>query len=123
MTQNNQNDNVAPPANFLVKMEWLLGEEYEQFLRSYADEPRIGLRVNTLKISVPDFIRKSPFALSPLGDFEPAAFLVSDDDAPGRHPYHAAGLYYLQDPSAMVVAGLVRPQPGEVVLDLAAAPG
>ncbi|MCX7707791.1 MAG: RsmF rRNA methyltransferase first C-terminal domain-containing protein, partial [Anaerolineae bacterium] len=43
--------------------------------------------------------------------------------APGKHPYHAAGLYYLQDPSAMAVAELLAPQPGERVLDLAAAPG
>ena len=42
---------------------------------------------------------------------------------PGKHPYHAAGLYYLQDPSAMAVAELLDPQPGERVLDLAAAPG
>ena len=39
------------------------------------------------------------------------------------HPYHAAGLYYLQDPSAMAVAPLLDPQPGERILDLAAAPG
>ncbi len=42
---------------------------------------------------------------------------------PGKHPYHAAGLYYLQEPSAMAVAELLDPQPGERVLDLAAAPG
>lgn len=43
--------------------------------------------------------------------------------APGKHPYHAAGLYYLQDPAAMAAAELLAPQPGERVLDLAAAPG
>jgi len=123
MTQNNQNNAATLPAGFLAKMERLLGAEYEQFLHSYANEPRGGLRVNTLKISVPDFIRKSPFTLSPLGNFEAAAFLVGGDERPGSHPYHAAGLYYLQEPSAMVVASLVRPRPGEVVLDLAAAPG
>lgn len=52
-------------------MERLLGDEYELFLQSYAGEPRVGLRVNNLKISVADFIRKSPFALAPAGDFEP----------------------------------------------------
>lgn len=41
----------------------------------------------------------------------------------GKHPYHLAGLYYLQDPSAMAAAELLDPQPGERVLDLAAAPG
>ena len=53
-----------------------------------------------------------------------AGFTIVEDDAePGKHPYHAAGLYYLQDPSAMAVAELLDPQPGERVLDLAAAPG
>ena len=48
---------------------------------------------------------------------------MAEDEQPGRHPYHAAGLYYLQDPSAMAVAALLAPEPGERVLDLAAAPG
>jgi len=42
---------------------------------------------------------------------------------PGRHPYHAAGLYYIQEPSAMIAVELLDPQPGELILDLAAAPG
>lgn len=42
---------------------------------------------------------------------------------PGRHPYHEAGLYYIQEPSAMAVAELLNPQPGERILDLCAAPG
>jgi 16S rRNA C967 or C1407 C5-methylase (RsmB/RsmF family)/NOL1/NOP2/fmu family ribosome biogenesis protein len=105
-------------------MRQLLGEaEYEQFVQSYNDQAQTGLRVNTLKISVADFIRKSPFTLSSPLPYEPAGFLVMDDSQPGKHPYHAAGLYYLQEPSAMVVASLMRPQPGEWVLDISAAPG
>jgi NOL1/NOP2/sun family putative RNA methylase len=41
----------------------------------------------------------------------------------GRHPWHEGGAYYLQDPSAMGVVPLLDPQPGEAILDLAAAPG
>ena len=59
---------------------------------------------------------------SQLRDWE-SYFRVLDESQPGSHPYHAAGLYYLQEPSAMVVASLIRPKPGEFVLDLAAAPG
>lgn len=114
----------GPPPSFLAKMRRLLGEEaYGQFVNSYRQEAPTGLRANTLKISIDDFIRKSPFTLSPLGDHVPAGFLVVDNGRPGRHPYHAAGLYYLQEPSAMAVAALMRPLPGERVLDLAAAPG
>lgn len=103
-------------------MAHLLGEEYTVFAQSLAAEPVAGLRVNTLKVAVADFQRIAPFALRPVGEYEAAGFIIKDNKA-GRHPYHAAGLYYLQEPSAMVVASLLRPRPGEWVLDLAAAPG
>jgi len=104
-------------------MARLLGEEYASFAQSYGMKARVGLRVNTLKIPVADFIKKSPFTLSPVGAYEPAGFIVHGRSQPGRHATHAAGLYYLQEPAAMTVAALLDPQPGELVLDLAAAPG
>ncbi len=103
--------------------ELLAAEEYEALLVAFDRPSRVGLRVNTLKISVADFISIAPFSLAPVGEWEPAGFLVTDDSRPGRHPYHDAGLYYLQEPSAMVAAALLFPAPGERVLDLAAAPG
>ncbi len=112
-----------PPADFLAKMSDLLEEEYHQFEQSYRQSSTTGLRVNTLKLSSSDFSTLSPFALKAVGAHEPDGFLVPDGSQPGSHPYHAAGLYYLQEPSAMVVGGLVAAQPGELVLDLAAAPG
>jgi 16S rRNA C967 or C1407 C5-methylase (RsmB/RsmF family) len=112
-----------PPPDFLAKKAGLLGNEYDAFVHNYAQPGTIGLRVNTLKIAVADFISKAPFALSAVGDYAPAGFHLSADSKPGRHPYHAAGLYYLQEPAAMSVAQLLRPLPGELVLDLAAASG
>lgn len=114
----------GPPAEFLARMRDLLGPvEYGAFLAAFDQSPRAGLRVNTLKISVPDFISIAPFSLVPVGEWEPAGFFVTGDSRPGRHPYHDAGLYYLQEPSAMVAAALLSAAPGELVLDLAAAPG
>ena len=104
-------------------MSALLGDEFAQFAQSYAETPAIGLRVNTLKLSAADFSTLSPFTLKPVGAYEPNGFLVTDNSRPGSHPYHAAGLYYLQEPSAMVAGGLMAAEPGELVLDLAAAPG
>ena len=112
---------IIPPA-FLARMERWLGDEYPAFLASYDQPATSGLRANTLKIAPEALRERLPFALEPLA-WPPAAFRVSDEEQPGRHPYHAAGLYYLQDPSAMSVAALLAPQPGERVLDLAAAPG
>jgi 16S rRNA C967 or C1407 C5-methylase (RsmB/RsmF family)/NOL1/NOP2/fmu family ribosome biogenesis protein len=103
-------------------MQNQLGDEYQDFLASYHHPPDIGLRVNTLKLTADQFEAISPFPLTNI-PWVPSGFLVPPDMRPGKHPYHAAGLYYLQDPSAMAVAELTAPQPGERVLDLAAAPG
>lgn len=111
------------PDEFLARMQGLLGDEFGAFVASFEQPEHRGLRVNTLKLSGEDFSRKRPFALDPAGDFEPAGFRIVDESQPGSHPYHAAGLYYLQEPAAMTVAALMQPQPGEWVLDLAAAPG
>jgi NOL1/NOP2/fmu family ribosome biogenesis protein/23S rRNA U2552 (ribose-2'-O)-methylase RlmE/FtsJ len=53
----------------------------------------------------------------------PGGFYYGEAVRPGKHSYHAAGVYYIQEPSAMSAVPLLDPQPGETVLDLAAAPG
>ena len=50
-------------------------------------------------------------------------YFYEAEDAPGKHPFYSAGLYYLQEPSAMTPASRLKVQPGERVLDLCAAPG
>src|SRR5690606_37138828 len=104
-----------------ARMASLLGAEAGDFLRALAD-PAPGLRVNTLRLAPERFREISPFPLEPL-PFPDAGFRLPEAARPGRHPYHDAGLYYLQDPGAMAVGALVDPRPGERVLDLAAAPG
>ena len=104
-------------------MERLLGGEYPAFLASYAERPSVGLRVNTLKTTPEVFHQIAPFELAPVPWCAAGFTIVGDDIEAGKHPFHAAGLYYLQDPSAMAVAELLDPQPGERVLDLASAPG
>ncbi len=110
------------PPLFLSRMQALLGEEYAAFAATYAQPAHAGLRVNTLKLAPEELRHLAPFALEPL-PWPPAAYLVDGDAQPGKHPFHAAGLYYLQDPAAMAAAALLAPQPGERVLDLSAAPG
>lgn len=113
---------VPIPPLFLERMRVWLGEEFPAFLSALNQPPQSGLRVNTLKISITDFLEKSRFDLHPI-PWCPEGFFVGGEGRPGKHPYHAAGLYYLQEPSAMAVVELLDPQPGENVLDLAAAPG
>lgn len=111
------------PVEFLDKMRSLLGdEEYKSFLDSYNMPRYYGLRVNTLKISVEDFLAISPFKLEPI-PWTKDGFYYQEGESPGRHPYYHAGLYYIQEPSAMLPGAVINAQPGERILDLCAAPG
>lgn len=110
------------PKDFLKKMQNLLGKEYDDFLKSYEQDNLQGLRVNLLKTSVAEFLKKSPFTLEEISWVE-EGFYYKNEDAPGKHPYHEAGLYYIQEPSAMAVGEIVDAKPGEKILDLCAAPG
>lgn len=118
---------INVPPLFLEQMQHLLEDEYLSWLQSYAAPARQGLRVNTLKIEVHSLRNRLPYRLEPL-PWSPEGFLLESDPEleaplPGKHPYHAAGLYYLQEPSTMAVARALDPQPGECILDLCAAPG
>lgn len=102
-------------------MNALLHDEAERFFATYNEEKANGLRVNSLKISPSTFLHISPWNLEPI-PFCSTGFYYHDAQ-PGKHPYHAAGLYYIQEPSAMFVAEVLAPSPEERVLDLCAAPG
>ncbi len=110
------------PREFLERMKNLLGAEYGAFLASYEEPRRFGLRVNTLKISVEEFIKLVPFHLTKIPWLENGFYYEKEDD-PARHPFYYAGLYYLQEPSAMTPAHILPVTPGDYVLDLCAAPG
>lgn len=110
------------PKEFCNRMQGLLGEEFPAFELSFEDEPYKALRINTEKISVDDFLRISPFALRRVPWTE-NGFYYEAGEQPGRHPFHEAGLYYIQEPSAMAPAVFMEVKPGERILDLCAAPG
>lgn len=110
------------PQDFKDRMQKMLATEFDAFLQSYEEERAQSLRVNTLKISKDEFIRLSPFQLRGV-PWVSEGFYYEKGDHPGKHPYHEAGLYYIQEPSAMAVATLAEVKPGERVLDLCAAPG
>ena len=83
------------------------------------ERPRaVALRYNPLKGEAPtmDFAGENV-------PWEPMGFYYDPEARPGLHPYHEAGVYYLQEASAMAPVALLDPQPGERVLDLCAAPG
>ena len=106
------------PEAFLTRMKAQLGEEYEDFLKSLERPRAVALRFNPLKGAAPamDFLREPV-------PWEPAGFYYDPDSRPGLHVYHEAGVYYLQEASAMAPVALLDPQPGERICDLCAAPG
>lgn len=111
------------PQPFLRQMYELLDqEEYETFLHTYEEPATRGLRTNTLKITPQRLAGWLPFDLKPI-PWCPSGYYYRPDERPGIHPYHHAGLYYIQEPSAMAVVEQLDPQPGDWVLDLCAAPG
>lgn len=110
------------PDEFLERMQNLLGDEYPAFLDTFELERYYGLRVNTLKISPEEFQAKVPFNLKPI-PWIAEGFYYDEEDVPGKHQFHSAGLYYIQEPSAMSPGALLGVQPGEKILDLCAAPG
>lgn len=110
------------PEAFTNRMQQMLGTEFPAFMTSY-DEPRhYGIRVNTLKVSVEEFKNISPFQLENV-PWAKEGFYIKGENRPAKHPYYHAGLYYIQEPSAMVTVSVLDPQPGDRVLDLCAAPG
>ena len=103
-------------------MKALLGDEYDSYIESFNDKRLYGLRVNNLKISTEDFLKICPFKLEPIPWIE-NGFYYSEEDKPAKHPYYFAGLYYIQEPSAMTPANVLPIDEGDVVFDMCAAPG
>ncbi len=106
------------PQEFLLRMEGQLGEEFPQYLASLERPRAVALRFNPLKGDAPSL----PFVQQPV-PWDPMGYYYDPESRPGLHPYHEAGVYYLQEASAMAPVALLDPQPGERICDLCAAPG
>ena len=106
------------PELFLQRMRTQLGAEYDEFLLSLQRPRAVALRFNPMKGRAPklDFVGERV-------PWEPMGYYYDPQARPGLHVYHEAGVYYLQEASAMAPVALLDPQPGERVLDLCAAPG
>lgn len=111
------------PKLFEDNMTKLLGDEYELY-KSCLDNPMFhGIRINTSKLSVEEFLKINPFHLTPVPWCENGFYYDEKLDKPSKHPYYYAGLYYIQEPSAMTPANVLPIEAGDRVLDICAAPG
>ena len=109
------------PDKYLNAMKSLLKDEYDDYLACF-DNPQIhSLRVNTSKISVDRFKEIFPYNLEQVPWCKDGFYF--DDFSISKHPYYYAGLYYLQEASAMLPAEVLPIEEGDIVLDACAAPG
>ena len=112
------------PEAFEENLKKMIGDEglllYKESLKKNV---RHALRVNTGKISVEDFIKKCPAELTPIPWCKNGFYYNEDEFAASKHPFYFAGLYYLQEPSAMLPAATLNVKEGDKVLDICAAPG
>lgn len=111
------------PEEYIIQMKELLKDEYDQYIESFSYERLYGIRVNTLKMSIEDFINKKLYELSPVKWCKEGFYYNGANARPSKSPYYHAGLYYLQEPSAMSTGAIADVKPGERVLDVCAAPG
>lgn len=109
------------PLEFTERMKGLLGEEYPLFEKALMEEPQKAFRVNTEKMSVEDFSKINPFGDEKI-PYSNTGFYLNYEKV-GNHPYHHAGLIYVQEPAAMVPAECLEIESDWKILDMCAAPG
>ena len=107
---------MLPPL-FLERMKNQLGDTYQSYIESLERPRAVALRFDPIKEkpALP-FVRENV-------PWEPMGYYYDPESRPGLHPYHEAGVYYMQEASAMAPVALLDPQPGERICDLCAAPG
>lgn len=111
------------PEQFCESMQKLLGEEYDAYRECLEQTSCTAVRINTNKITVENWDRIRPFSGARVPWTEKGYYYDADQVQPSKHPYYYAGLFYIQEPSAMIPASLLPVSPGDKVLDLCAAPG
>ncbi len=112
---------IELPEKYKERMKALLGENYEAYESSLNESPVRAFRVNTDKISIEDFEKICPFPHEKIPYTENGFYFTYDKI--GNHPFHHAGMIYVQEPGAMAPAECINIESDWKVLDLCAAPG
>ncbi len=110
------------PVKYTDRIKELLGEEADKYFDCFSKPFYQGLRINTLKINREEFQNISPYEVKDIS-WTKKGFYYDAKDKPAKHPYYYAGLYYIQEPSAMAPATFLPVESHDKVLDLCAAPG
>ena len=116
-------DNSFLPIDFINRMEQDLGPDFHAFLRSYEENKISALRINPIKANDNTFSDIADLVTESVEWSKNGYYYDDEKTRPGIHPYHAAGVYYIQDASAQLPVEMLNPTPGDICLDLCAAPG
>ena len=111
---------IPLPNEFKEIIVKMLGDEAPAFFTAMEGAPARALRINSLRAAAAN--AAAPFAADPV-PWEKNGFYLKENTRPGAGIAHAAGAFYMQEASAMVSVAVLRPRPGERILDLCAAPG
>ncbi len=109
------------PTEFIKRMKAMLGDGYGDYEKAINEPPVKAFRVNTDKISVSDFEKINPFGNKKISYVQNGYYL--DYEKAGNHPFHHAGMIYVQEPAAMAPAECIDIAPDSKILDMCAAPG
>lgn len=109
------------PNEFVSRMQALLGDAYGDYENALREAPVKGFRLNTAKIAPEDFAAVDVFSDGRIPYVKNGYYLSYDKI--GNHPFHHAGMLYVQEPGAMAPAECVEIEPDWKILDMCAAPG
>ncbi len=112
---------IKLPEAFEKRMKILLGNDFDKYIEAVNNEPVKGFRVNTDKISIEDFEKINIFGGDKIPYVKNGYYL--EYEKAGNHPYHHAGMIYIQEPAAMAPAECVDIRPDWICLDMCASPG
>lgn len=97
-------------------------EEFKKYSLSFL---RKSVRVNTLKISVNALTKRleNAWQLEQIPWCKEGFWIEGTRRDVGNLPEHVLGYIYVQEAASMIPPIVLEPKPGEIVLDMAAAPG
>ncbi len=111
------------PQEYVEKMKKLLGSDFDKYIASFGEPRLYGLRANSLKISAEALKESLEWKLENIPWCKEGFYYDGENIRPAKHPYYAAGLYYIQEPSAMSTGAMLPVEPGDRVIVLCSAPG
>lgn len=112
---------ITLPSEYKKRMQVLLGSEFADYEAALNESPVRAFRVNREKIPLAEFEKINIFSNEKIPFVENGFY--TEYNKIGNHPYHHAGMIYVQEPAAMAPCECLEIDPDWKILDMCAAPG